>query len=445
MRKLLATQLAREGTLGQALIKAAIGSIGIKLAYTAIGFFIATLTARLLGPGGFGVYSFAMAVISFMVIPSELGIPALATREIAVNRAKSDWPRMRGFILWAHRAIGTISVILIVGGAIAVYLRADVASEQQTKSIALGLLLVPLLSLGALRAAMLRGLRKVVLCQLPEMIIKPALVATTLALMMVFARDRLMPSDVVVIQVFAATVAFAFGLYFYFRNRPPELAQAQPVYDSRAWLKSTVPFALMAGLALINGQTDILALGTFREHAEVGVYRVAVQMATLVIFGLQVINPIQGPHIAHLYAMGDMRRLQQMVTRSSQGVLLLTLPVVLVLVVFGKPLISLLFGPRFESAYLPLVILCVGQLVNAATGSVRSILNMTGNERDSTRSLLIGSIVNVALNLTLTPLWGMVGAAIATSLTLIVWNTLMLQAVRRRTGINTSPLLRRHS
>ena len=72
----LDARLAREGKLGRALLKAAAGSAGMKLAYTGIGFLISISLARTLGPDGYGVYSYVMALVALLVIPSELGIPA---------------------------------------------------------------------------------------------------------------------------------------------------------------------------------------------------------------------------------------------------------------------------------------------------------------------------------------------------------------------------------
>ena len=84
----------------------------------------------------------------------------------------------------------------------------------------------------------------------------------------------------------------------------------------------------------------------------------------------------------------------------------------------------------------------LGQLVNAATGSVASLLNMTGHERDTMQSAFVGAVTNIVLNVTLTPLWGMNGAAAATAATLIIWNTMMWYKVRTRIGIETSPFFR---
>jgi O-antigen/teichoic acid export membrane protein len=234
-------------------------------------------------------------------------------------------------------------------------------------------------------------------------------------------------------------------LYFFLRARPTELSGARSSFNGAVWLKSSIPFGLSAALQLVNGRTDVLTLGFFRTDAEIGIYRVASQMAAVVVFALLSVNIIQGPHIAHLYSKGDMQLLQKMITRSAQAVMLFALPVVFVIIVFGQIIIRTVFGPEYESAYIPLVILCVGQLVNAAMGSVGALLNMTGHEGDTTRSIFIAAIVNVAMNLSLVPFWGIIGAAVATACTLIVWNVIMWHKVRTRIGIEPSLFFRRRT
>jgi len=435
-------RLSRHGRLGAMLVKGVVGTAGIKLANSGLGFLTAILLAKTLGPSGYGTYSFVMALVAFLTIPSELGIPGLAIREIAVANARKDWSHMRGFIIKAHQAIGLFSLILMGVGAALLLVWGDHVDPVKRHCMWLGLLLVPLVSLGALRGGMLRGLRNVLMGQMPEQVIRPLTLLTLLLVLPLFVNGPVTAAEVMLLQVLSVATAFLFGLSFFVRLRPGELSHAPPTFRTSAWLKSSIPFGMTAALQLINGRTDVIVLGLFREDAEVGVYRIATQMAALVVFGLQAVNAIQGPHIAHLYAQGDMKKLQTMVTRSSQAIMLYALPVVLFVIVFGQFIIRAVFGPKFEGAYLPMVVLCVGQLVNSAIGSVASLLNMTGHERDTTRSIFIGALTNVVLNLVLTPIWGIMGAAIATAATLTTWNLIMWRKVHQRLGIETSPLYR---
>jgi len=84
--------------------------------------------------------------------------------------------------------------------------------------------------------------------------------------------------------------------------------------------------------------------------------------------------------------------------------------------------------------------LSVGQLINAATGSVGLLLIMTGYERDAAICVGISAVLNVVLNATLIPKWGLTGAAIATTSSMMVWNILLAIWVYRRLRIHSTAL-----
>jgi O-antigen/teichoic acid export membrane protein len=434
-------RLAQQGKLGAALIKGVAGTASIKAAHALIVFVSSIVIARSLGPAGYGVMTYVIALVHLLSTPSELGVPNLAVREIAVANARKDWGRMRGFIRWANATIGVMSVVVACGGAVALLYLGDELEPAKRTCMWLGTLLVPLASLNALRSALLRGLRKVLLGQLPEQIIRPLAFLLLIVVITIFGNGLTSPVVALVAHIASVVIAFGCGMLLFFRHRPRELAGATPQVTGRRWLASSVPFGLTALMQLINGKTDILILGMFWSDSDVGIYRVAVQIGLLVVFGLQVVNAIQGPHIAHLFAKGDMPRLQKMITRSAQAIFAFALAAVLVIVLFGRFLIETLFNPAFSDAYVPLVIICIGQLVNATIGSVGSLLNMTGHEKDTMTSVVIGATINVALNFALTPIWGPVGAAVATTITLITWNMILWYKVRKRIGIEPSPFM----
>ena len=434
--------LSRRGNLGAALIKGVFGTAGIRVVQAAIGFVTAIVLAKMLGPSGYGTYTFVMAVIAFVAMPTELGIPGLAVREIAMANARKDWSHMRGFIVRAHQTNAVLVIATLVLAIAALAIWGDRLDIDKRRCMWLGLLIVPLLSLGSLRGAMLRGLRKTVLGQLPELIVRPLTLLLLISLLPLFGTELGTPVGVMSAQVISVTTAFLCGVVFFLRSRPAELARAEPRFGNQSLLIASIPFGLSAGMQLINGRTDVLVLGMFRADSDIGVYRVAVQIASVMVFAIKAVNVTQAPLIAHLYAKGDMQKLQRMISKSSLGMALYALVILIAIIFFGESIIRSFFGAEFMAAYVPLVILAVGQLVNVTMGSVASLLNMTGHERDTTRIVLIGAIVNVVLNFSLTPVWGMTGAAVATASGLITWNMIMRRQVRKRIGIEPSPLFR---
>ncbi|MDQ3564372.1 MAG: polysaccharide biosynthesis C-terminal domain-containing protein [Pseudomonadota bacterium] len=94
---------------------------------------------------------------------------------------------------------------------------------------------------------------------------------------------------------------------------------------------------------------------------------------------------------------------------SARVVLLVSLPVALSMIIFGRWILLTVFGLEFVSGATALAILSAAQIVNAAMGSVGLLLIMTGHERDTATGVGIAAAVNVTLNVLLIPVWGLKG------------------------------------
>ena len=103
-------------------------------------------------------------------------------------------------------------------------------------------------------------------------------------------------------------------------------------------------------------------------------------------------------------------------TISARLILFAAIPVAGVLILFGDTLAVLVFGEAFTASYGPMVILVVGELVGASFGSIGFLLYMSNKEQIALRVLAGCALVNVILNAIMIPLFGMLGAAIATAI-----------------------------
>jgi O-antigen/teichoic acid export membrane protein len=159
----LAGQLARGGA----------GSLAIKAATTLLGFVLAILLARILGPEGYGIYAYVFALVSVLAIPAQFGLPNLIVRETAKANVNKHWGLMLGVWRWATVMTGVFSAILVFIAAGMAWLFVDRFSDRQLETFLWGLTLVPLIALANLRGAALRGLHKVVLGQIPERVLRP--------------------------------------------------------------------------------------------------------------------------------------------------------------------------------------------------------------------------------------------------------------------------------
>ncbi|MGM0516899.1 MAG: lipopolysaccharide biosynthesis protein [Pseudomonadota bacterium] len=423
----LAAQLLRGGS----------GSLLAKGAEVVLGLLVVMLLARLLGAAGYGVYAFVLALMSLASMPAMAGLPPLVVRETARGQRRGDWSAVRGIWRWANGVALSLSLLIAAGGLLGLWL-GWARGEALRETLAWGLGLVPLLALAGVRSASLRGLRHVLAGLFPEQVLRPGLLAVALLVVLTWSGKDISPPDAMGLTVVAALVAFVVGAWLLRRYRPDEITGAVPRYQHGAWMAAAWPMALTQGFQQLNRHADVLLLGLLAATVDVGVYRVAAQGALLVSLGLTALNMVVAPFAARLHVDAERHKLQKLVRRTAQAALAFAVPATLLFVVFGDWLLATLFGDEFRGAYWPLVVLAVGQLVNAWFGPTGMLLNMTGFERAVTRAVAVAAGMNVVLNLLLIPPFGVIGAAIATSASLVFWNVWLWLVARWRLGVSCS-------
>lgn len=415
----------------------------LKLVHTLLGFLLAMFLARVLGPDGYGVYAFALAFVLVLAIPAQVGLPQVVIRETAKAQASKEWGVLRGLWRWSNRYVFLFSVLIISFGLVTLLLGRGWLTEARWSTLMIGLTLVPLLALGNIRGAALRGLGRVLLGQIPERVLRPGLTLFFLVAFFWGLQGLVMsPALVMALHAIAAFFAYLFGVAALYQYKPTNLLSRSlnSVFYGSYWRKAAMPLALVSGLQMINNHADVIMLGFLREDAEVGVYRVTVQVATLVVFALQSANLVLQPHFARLYSQGELEQLQKLVTYSARLILFMAILLVIPIAFSGELILSVFFGEEYGVGALTLSVLAIGQLFNAAMGSVGVLLNMTGHERETLRGVGIAAICNIFLNALLIPFYGMEGAAVATSITLLTWNVVLRRYVWRDLKIESSAL-----
>lgn len=416
----------------------ALGSFSLKIASTLLGLLITVTLARLLGPGGYGSYAYVLALVSLVAIPAQVGLPMLVVRETAKAQVESNWALMKGLWKWAVLVVLSISLIIAMAAFSIYEFGLFSTGPYSYYTLVLGLALIPLIGLGNLAGAATRGLRRVVIGLIPEFIARQTSLLIFVFVLVYFYRGELNPDSALTLYVFACFFAWIVGVVLLKRVRPAPLKlNPRPEYRSRQWFVAMFPLALMAGMQVINQNTDVIMLGYFWPSDLVGVYKVVLTGAATVAFGLQAVTLSVAPQFARLYTQGEKAKLQRLVTQSARMILFLSLPVVVGLVAFGEQLLTLLFGVEYAIGATALAILAVGQLVNAYVGSVGVLLSMTGHEKDTAIGVGVAAVVNVVLNFMLIPKFGIEGAASATAISVVVWNIILWRLVNKRLGLES--------
>ena len=178
-------------------------------------------------------------------------------------------------------------------------------------------------------------------------------------------------------------------------------------------------------------QLDYLILGYFVDSKLIGVYSVTYKIGVFVLFVASSVGAVIAPKFSKLYAKDDIAGLKNMLATAIRMNILLTLPVVLVILIF-KDYILGLFGSDFKIGTVSLLILVFGQFVNALTGPVGYLLSMTNYEKAVRNTTILACLANIVLNLLLIPKWGISGAAVASMVSIILKNLINFWQVNRK-------------
>src|SRR5690606_26030706 len=102
-----------------------------------------------------------------------------------------------------------------------------------------------------------------------------------------------------------------------------------------------------------------------------------------VIFGQQMVRGVIGTEMSRYWTQGDLEGIQRVIKKSGALVFLSASLSTLIFLFFGKQILSLTAGEDYIVGFKAMLILCVGQLINATFGSLGIILSMTGFAKKS--------------------------------------------------------------
>ncbi len=372
-------------------------------------------------------------------MPLQHGVAALIVRETSRFKASKDPVGRAALWTWANRLVRMGSLSLLTVAIVMLFFAQRNVLAAYAWPLFFAFALVPIVLFGAVRSAVLIGLRHVALGQLPEYVIRPLVLIFLIALMQAGV-TRIMPtaSLAMLLYAVAATISLSFASAFLKRvgarhgRRTPDPTQV------KNWYRALGPLVVVSGVHYFVSYSDLLLLGILSTSKDVGLYRAASQTALFIPFVLQAVNAILAPIFAGCHHRGDTRSLQEAISRGNSLIVGLTIPLFIVVVLFGAWILGTLFGAEFGQAYSALCILAVAQFINVLAGPVAYLLTMTGHESRAARVLVLCAALNLVLNVLLIPRYGLVGAAVASALSISASNLIMLGLVKNLLSVDSS-------
>lgn len=400
-----------------------------------LGLFFLTglVTARVLGAAGYGVLNLARALVDNTAVVTRLGLDLGLQRFFGETNAGAGLAMRMQVLRQARVAAAMAAVLPVLAVALGlgrllethVYMHADFGSILLCMALAL-----PFTTDIAVLGGAYRGVLKLGPAVMAESILLP--LGRLLCILLLFAAGWGLWA-VAVGTTLAAVLASAWLALRARRDFTVAPATSDSWNTARRVIGYSGILAMAVLVTMLTSSMDLLMLGHFVSATELGQYALAKQLLVLTTLVSAAFNQSIGGVIADRHFSGDRVGLVRVLSQVFRWIALATLPIFVVFLLWGAQLLSL-FGPSFAIAQPVVAWLAAGQLIVALFGPMGWALSMTGRQLLELAALLCGLLLGVVLCWLAIPVWGQLGAAVATCVALAVTNLLRMLCVRRTFG-----------
>lgn len=420
----------------KSLLKGASSSFIIKIIGAGLAFGVNVLLGRILGVEDYGAYTYVFSWVAILAAVLPLGFDNSLLRFIPEYNQSNNWTGLKGVLIFAFKSIlfPSVAIVLIV---VFGYFLLDTSNWNYTKELIFtGIIILPFLLVLTVVSKALIGFKKIIIGLIPNMIIVQVVVAGCV-LLFYFYQKEVSAAEAMTAKLIGTITALAITLFYFIKTLPKSLKTATADKEYAYWLKTSIPMLLIAGIFVVLSKTDIIMIGSMLGKKEAGIYGAVVKVSALVLFGLQAVNIVVAPQISELYHAGKKEKLQKIITVANRMSFAIALFATVVFLFLGEFVLSL-FGDSFTLGYSALIIFLVAYLFKSFSGSVGYIMTMTGHQNMSVKILGSSAVVNLVLNFILVPKWGINGAAVATGISMILWNVALIIYIKKKLNINAT-------
>ena len=385
--------------------------IGCKVMQSILNLLIGLLTARYLGPSNYGVISYAASVVAFAMPIMQLGLKHTLVKEFIQN------PDREGRTLGTALFLNIVSSVLCVVGCVAFVAIVD-AGERET------ILICALYSLTLIFQA----------TELTQYWFQSKLLSKYPSIAMLCAYVVVALYKLYLLVTRKSVVWFAFSnvldyslvsviLMIFYRKVGGQKLCVDFRYG-REMLSRSKYYIIPSLMVIIFQHTDRIMLKLMIGEAETGLYSAAIVCIGITGFVFSAVIDSARPVILEAKEKNQelyekrMIQLYAIITGMSLGQCVgMTL--------LARPIVLLLYGKEYLGSARILAV-AVWYITFGHYGSVRNIWILAeGKQKYLTGINVAGALANVVLNLCLIPIWGAIGAAVASLFTQFFTNVVI--------------------
>ncbi|MGB0891255.1 MAG: flippase [Flavobacteriaceae bacterium] len=400
--------------------------VGLFLSYLVILF-----VTKNYGADIYGKYSLSIAFSQIITLTFTLGLPILIVRIISDKVFYENQPKAN-FLKKINKIVFIVGLLLsglvyVTSDYISIYILKDQTYSWYLKT--LSFFILPLM-FHEVFLGFFKGKKDFFKHNLFLFILPPIF----FFLFFILLKEKISSEGFVFLcYLLSIALVFLIELFFYL----PEVYKSRELnYKTKILLKDSFPMMYSGLLLYLLSWTDIFMIENLRTSKEVGIYTTAFKVASIGFLVITSINVVIAPKIAELYSKKDIKQLHKTIVNTTRLISVFTLPLVAVMIFFRKEILSF-FGAEFIAGENALILIALGILFSAMSGTVDQILNMTNQQKVLRNIILFSFVLNVVLNYLLIPKFGIEGAAFASLITNVFLNSICIFYIRKKIGFYT--------
>lgn len=412
------------------------------------GYLYRIIIARHFGPEVYGVFSLAIVIVGWFVALSCMGFIEGVLRYLSLYRGKNEVNKIRYLFRFSSKILILSTLIsslilFFLSDYLSIVIFHNTALIPYLKTFSI---MLPFWVFATYFVSIMRAFERIKEASIIDNIMQNLSKVGLLALLIFIGFNS---NSIIISFFFGIIILFSFA-FFYCRIKLPgifaEYALNKKIKEriSQSFLAYSWPMFFFGIVSGIFYWIDSFMIGFFKTAVEVGFYNAVIPLAILFNIAPEIFLQLFFPMATKEYSLKKIYLIKKISKQIGKWIFMINIPFFVLIFFFPEFVIGILFGKEYIVASNSLRILSAGAIFGSVSIVSNNLLSMAGKSRIIFYDLLGSSAINLILNGILIPMpiilglnnsLGIVGAALATTISILIFNSLIFIQAKYYTSI----------